>query len=74
MTKIQVETGFQEYHGKGIVWCGKDTKRVSLASLLRHIELHRIEFTESVPAVEDGKVIGHARKVIGSSAWVVYLD
>ena len=74
MSKIELETGFSEFHGKGIIWCGKDTKKVSLENLLHHIDLFRIEFTDSVPAVEDGKVIGHARKVIGGKAWVVYVQ
>lgn len=74
MKKIELESGFVDFHGKGIVFCGKSTKKVTLEHLLHHIDIFRIKFTESIPAVEDGKVVGHARKVIGSDAWVVYVD
>ena len=74
MKTLEVESGFCNFHGKGIVWCGKDVKKVSLENLLNHIDIFRIEFTDSIPALEDGKVIGHARKVVDGSAWVVYVD
>lgn len=74
MKNIEVEEGFSQFHGRGIVWCGKGVKRVSLDDLLRHIILFQIKLTDSIPAIEAGQVIGHARKVVNVSAWVVFVD
>lgn len=69
---IEVETGFQKFFGnKSIVFGGE---KVTLSQLLAHVDFWKIEFCDSLPVVEDGRIIGHGRKVYGRTVYAIYLD
>ena len=71
---IELESGFSEFYGSAAtVICGAQNIKVSDDVLAKYTTFWGVTFCAPVPATEDGRVVGYARKLSGSRDVVINL-